>query len=53
MHKLKYLTEKDLEEGKEIYEMIAPLSDAGKEAIKNILLGMNLNEQVHKKRQTA
>lgn len=53
MVKYKNLTEKDLEDGKEIMELIESLPQEGKEAIKNVLLGMNLNEQAHKRRRTA
>lgn len=49
----KNLSEKDLEDGKEIMELIESLPPEGREAIKNVLLGMNLNEQAHKKRKTA
>ncbi len=53
MHIYKYLSEKDIEDGKEIMELITSLPKEGKEAVKNVLIGMNLNERANKTRQSA
>ncbi len=53
MHIYKYLSEKDIEDGKEIMELITSLPQEGKEAVKNVLIGMNLNERANKTRQSA
>lgn len=45
--------EKEKNELKELIELLIPLSKEGKEAAKNVLIGMNLNEQANKIRQTA
>ena len=45
--------EKEKSELKELIELIIPLSKESKEAAKNVLIGMNLNEQANKIRQTA